>query len=166
MGHKRVGIRPTGGVLQHRYVDLSKAMLVKVIARRLPEHAAAIKALAHRRVDIHIHIAAAEPLFFVLELLWQWPQGFGEQPQLTHPNRNLTRLRPQHRASCLDKVACIKQLKLLHPQDTARGVELGHCAALQVKLHLATCVLQLNEGQFAKAADRYHAPSHRHLLAS
>ena len=92
VGHKRVGIRPTGGVLEHRHVDLSKAVLVEVIARRLPERAAAIKALAHRRVNIHIHIAAAKTLFFILELFWQWPQGFGEQPQLTYPNRNLTRL--------------------------------------------------------------------------
>ena len=66
VGHKRVGIRPTGGVLQHRHVDLSKTVLVEIIARRLPERAAAVKALAHRRVDIHIHIAAAKPLFFIL----------------------------------------------------------------------------------------------------
>ena len=108
VGHKRVGIRPTGGVLEHRHIDLSKAMLVEVIARRLPERAAAVKALAHRRVNIHIHIAAAEALFFILQLFGQWPQGFGQQPQLAHPYRNLTRLRPQHRTRRFHKVARIE----------------------------------------------------------
>ena len=108
VGHKRVGIRPTGGVLEHRHVDLSKAVLVEIIARRLPERAAAVKALAHRRVNIHIHIAAAKALFFILQLFRQWPQGFGQEPQLAHPHRNLTRLRPQHCASRLDKIAGIE----------------------------------------------------------
>ena len=166
MGHKRVGIRPTGGVLQHRHVDLSKAVLVEVIARRLPKHAAAIKALTHRWVNIHIHIAAAKTLFLILELFWHWPQSFGEQPQLTHAHRNLTRLRPQHRARRFDKVAGIEELELLHPQDTARSVELGHCVALQVKLHFAARVLQFDEGQLAKATNGQHAPSHRYLVAS
>ena len=66
MRHKWVSISTAGGVLQYRHIHLGKAVAVQIITRRLPKLAATDKPLAHLWIDIHINIAAAETLFFVL----------------------------------------------------------------------------------------------------
>ena len=66
MRHKRVSVSAASGVFQHWHIHLGKAVTVQIITRRLPKLTAANKPLAHLWIDIHVNVAAAETLFFVL----------------------------------------------------------------------------------------------------
>ncbi len=77
---ERLGISTTGGMLQHWDVNLYKALFHQKFTGGLPELTASNKALPDVVIDAHVHIAAAQTLFFVSEAFlggWRGAQGLG-----------------------------------------------------------------------------------------
>ena len=92
VGDKRLGVGAAGDGVQHRRLDLEKAMLDHEAADGAHRLAARHKAQPRLLVGDQVDITLAVFLLLVghaVKLVGQRPQAFGQQAQLADPDRQL-----------------------------------------------------------------------------
>jgi hypothetical protein len=89
-----------------------------------------------------------------MPFLGQRPEGLGEELELLHGDRQLTRARPEQLAGHTDEVADVEV------DEGGKGIAEG--VGPRVELDAARHILKVREARLAVMADRHHAARQRH----